>query len=72
MAACGPASASPAAVPTTVNGQEVTQAPGLLANKLFQLTAEGETVTAGYPKNDATITTIMTNKYAGVLPRRRR
>jgi len=38
-----PASASPAAVPTTVNGQEVTQAPGLLANKLFQLTAEGET-----------------------------
>jgi hypothetical protein len=33
--------------------------------KLLQLTAEAETVTAGYPRNDATITAIMANKYAG-------
>ncbi len=33
--------------------------------KLFLLTAEAETVTAGYPKNDATITAIMATKYAG-------
>lgn len=36
-----------------------------LTTKLFQLTAEAETATAGYPKNDATITAIMANKYAG-------
>ncbi|HEY5268779.1 MAG TPA: DUF4232 domain-containing protein [Anaerolineales bacterium] len=33
--------------------------------KLFALTAEAETVTSGYPANDATITAIMANKYAG-------
>lgn len=33
--------------------------------KLFAITAEAETVTAGYLKNDATITAIMANKYAG-------
>ncbi len=32
--------------------------------KLFPLTAEAETVTAGYPRNDATITAIMETKYA--------
>ena len=63
IAACGPASASPTAVATAANGQEYPQAPGLSATKLFMLTAEMETVTAGYPKNDATITSIMTSKY---------
>jgi hypothetical protein len=33
--------------------------------KLLQLTAEAETVTTGYPKNDATITAILASKYAG-------
>ncbi len=33
--------------------------------KLFALTAEAETVTSGYPANDATITAIMATKYAG-------
>jgi hypothetical protein len=33
--------------------------------KLFALTAEVETVTSGYPANDATITAIMATKYAG-------
>ena len=32
--------------------------------KLFAITAEAETVTAGYPKNDASITAIMASKYA--------
>jgi hypothetical protein len=65
LVACGLASPGTVAVPTVVNGQEYTQAPGFPATKLFQLTAEAETVTAGYPKNDATITAIMENKYAG-------
>ena len=47
-----------------MHGQMVTQAPGLAATKLFQLTAEAETITAGYPKNDATITAILASKYA--------
>lgn len=33
--------------------------------KLFALTAEAETVTSGYPANEATITAIMATKYAG-------
>jgi hypothetical protein len=33
--------------------------------KLFALTAEAETVTSGYPANDATITAIMATKSAG-------
>jgi hypothetical protein len=33
--------------------------------KLFAITAEAETVLSGYPANDATITAIMANKYAG-------
>ncbi len=33
--------------------------------KLFSLTAEAETVTSGYPANNATITAIMATKYAG-------
>lgn len=35
------------------------------STKLFQLTAEAKTQTSGYPANDATITAIMANKYAG-------
>jgi len=62
MAACGPASASQTAAAPAVIGQKYTQAPGLSATKLFMLTAEMETVTAGYPKNDATITSIMASK----------
>jgi hypothetical protein len=64
LAGCGSASPGLAAGPTATNGQMDTQAPGLAATKLFQLTAEMETVTAGYPKNDATITAIMANKHA--------
>ena len=63
LAACGPASPGPVADPTAVNGQMYTQAPGFSATKLFQLTVEVETRTAGYPKNDATITAIMASKY---------
>lgn len=33
--------------------------------KLFALTAEAETVTSGYPANDATVTAILATKYAG-------
>jgi hypothetical protein len=33
--------------------------------KLLQLTAEADTVTAGYPKNNATVTAILAGKYAG-------
>lgn len=33
--------------------------------KLFAITGEFETRTSGYPANDATITAIMANKYAG-------
>ena len=33
--------------------------------KFFPMTREAETVTAGYPKNDATITAIMATKYTG-------
>ena len=33
MAACGPASASPTVLPTTVNGQEYTQAPGFSSTR---------------------------------------
>jgi hypothetical protein len=56
MAACG---ASP--VPAT-------NTPGESAfdrTKLFAITAEAETQSSGYPANDATITAIMGNKYAG-------
>jgi len=63
ITACGLASASPEAVPTAVNGQRVTQAPGFSATKLYQLTEQAETFIAGYPKNDATITAIMAGKY---------
>lgn len=62
IAACGPASASPTAVATAVNGQEYTQVSGFSATKLFQLTAEVETTTANSPQNDATITAIMAGK----------
>ena len=65
IAACGPASASPAAMPTSGNVQEFTQAPGFLATKLYPQTEQAETFIAGYPKNDATITAIMATKYAG-------
>ena len=65
MAACGAASSSPTATPTAVNGQAFTEVPGFSATKLHMLTEEAETVTAGYPKNDATITAIMAGKYAG-------
>ena len=58
MAACGQASASPALASTSLNSREVTQATGLSATKLAMLTAEAETVTAGTPKNDGTITAI--------------
>jgi hypothetical protein len=64
MAACGPASTSPTVLVTPANGQEGTQAPGLSATKLFMLTAQAETVTAGYPQNDATITAILVGKSA--------
>lgn len=64
IAACGPASASPTVLPTAVNGQEYTQAPGFSATKLFMLTAEMEKVTSSYPDNDATITAIITSKSA--------
>ena len=63
IAACGPASASPTAMATVVNGQEYTQATGFSATKLYQLTEQAETFIAGYPKNDATITAIMAGKY---------
>ena len=63
IAACSPASSSPTVLPTTVNRQEYTQAPGFSSTKFSMLTAEMETVTAGYPKNDATITAIMKSKY---------
>ena len=63
MVACGSASASPAAV-SDQNSQEFTQVPGFSETKLYLLTAEAETVTAGYPQNDATITAIMESKYA--------
>jgi hypothetical protein len=33
--------------------------------KLLALTAEAETVTSGYPANDATVTAILATKYAG-------
>ena len=45
-----------------------TNTPGESAfdrTKLFAITAEAETQSSGYPKNDATITAIMLNKYAG-------
>ena len=64
LAACGSASPAPTAVPTALNGQEFTQVPGFSATKQFMLTSEAETVTAGYPKNDATITAILANKNA--------
>ena len=64
MAACGPASPSPAATATVANEQEYTQAPGLSATKLFMLTAEMETVTASYPKNASTVTVVMVGKSA--------
>jgi len=64
MAACGPASASPDALPIRVNGQEYTQVPGFSATQLAMQTAEVETVTAGSPKNDATITASMVSKSA--------
>ena len=63
MAACGSACASRAAV-SDKNSQEFTQAPGFSATKLFLLTAQADTVTAGFPKNNATIAAIITNKYA--------
>jgi hypothetical protein len=49
---------------TVAGGQEYTQVAGLSPTKLFALTAEMETVTAGYPHNDATITAIMAGKSA--------
>jgi len=64
MAACGPASASRAALPTRVNGQEYIQVPGFSVTKLAMLTAEADTVKAGAPKNDATITAIISGKSA--------
>ena len=64
MSACGPASASQMVLATVASGQEYTQVAGLSATKLFGLTAEMETVRAGYPQNDATITAIMADKYA--------
>ena len=62
IAACGPASASPTVLPIPVNGQENTQAPGLSATGAFMLTAEMETVTAGYLDNESTSKKIMTSK----------
>jgi len=64
VAACEPASSSLTVVATTVNGQEFTQAPGFSVTKLSMLTAQAETVTTGYPKNDATFTALMASKYA--------
>ena len=63
ITACGLASAIPVVVPTAVNGQRVTQAPGFSATKLYQLTEQAETFIAGYPKNNATITAIKAGKY---------
>jgi hypothetical protein len=64
MAACGPASTRPSVLVTPANGQEGTQIPGLSATKLFMLTGQAETVTAGYPQNDATIAAILAGKSA--------
>jgi hypothetical protein len=65
LAACGSASPLKTVDPTAVKSQEATQVPGFQATKLFQLTAQAETVTAGYPKNDATLTAILATKSAG-------
>lgn len=64
MAACGPASGIPRAAATPVNSQEFTQSPGSSATQLSALTAKVETVTAGQPKSNATITAILPSKYA--------
>ncbi len=37
---------------------------GFERTKLFQITAEAETQTSGYPSNDATVTAIMGKKYS--------
>jgi len=54
--ACGPAASQ---IPATD-----TPSVAFSTTKLYQLTAEMLTVTANQPKNDATITAIMANKYA--------
>ena len=56
-----------ATVPTATQTPTITATNTLSAfseTKLFQLTAEMLTITASQPKNDATITAIMANKYA--------
>jgi hypothetical protein len=63
LAACGGASARPMVLATVAKTQEATQVSGFSATKLFALTAEMETVTAGNPQNDATITAIMGSKF---------
>ena len=64
LAACGSASPLKTVEPIVVKNQEDTQVPGFQAIKLFQLTAQAETVTAGYPKTDATLTAILATKSA--------
>ena len=56
LVACSPAASQ---IPVTD-----TSTVDFSATKLYQLTAEMLTVTANQPKNDATITAIMANKYA--------
>jgi len=63
LVACGLASPGPAVSPTGAHGQMATPVPGFAMTKLFLLTAEAETMTAGIPKNDVTVTAIMANKY---------
>ncbi len=55
LAACAAAATAKPQVPTE---------SAFDRTKLFALTAQDETVTNGYPANDATITAIMANKYA--------
>ena len=56
LAACAASPAPATKVPTEAAFEHT---------KLFAITAEAETQTSGYPSNDATITAIMANKYAG-------
>jgi hypothetical protein len=64
LAACGGASVRPMVLATAAKTQQATQVPGFSATKLGQLTEQAETLLAGSPQNDATITAIMASKYA--------
>lgn len=65
LVACGYASSNLNEIQTATSRGMETYAAKFVSTKMFQLTAESETITAGFPKNDATITAIMASKYAG-------